>query len=208
MRALTATSALALLLAAGVAAAQQPSAQVSPQNGQSPATVKQEADEAARERLESTPSKEGATLPDARGGVGNPAPDQVGGPPEAGPVPVRGDGLELPGATAQTAPAKFSQHNDELDEYSIMGYPVQLSGEQRQEIWRALGGQKSTASTQDQRVYPEAGVFLPPSVQAEEIPGDLDSNIPALQGLKYVKTGDKILLVAPANGIVRGVVEQ
>jgi Ni/Co efflux regulator RcnB len=29
-----------------------------------------------------------------------------------------------------------------------------------------------------------------------------------LRGLKYVKVDDKVLLVQPANGIVRGVIEE
>jgi hypothetical protein len=209
MRALTTVSALALLLAVGVATAQQqPSTQVSPQNNESPASVEREADKAAQERIESAPSSEGATIEDARGGPGTPKSDQVVGPPNAGPVPLRGDGLELPGATEQTAPAKFSAQNAELDDYSIMGYPVQLNDDQKKAIWQSIGKRSETASTRGETIHAEAGVFLPPAVQAEELPGNLNQQIPALRGLKYVKTDDKVLLVAPANGIVRGVIKE
>lgn len=208
MRALTPASVLALLMATGIAVAQQPSAQVSPQNGESPAAVEQEANKAAKERLENVPATEGATIEDARGGEGNPKPDQIVGPPNAGPVPLRGDGLELPGATEQTAPAKFSVHNAELDDYSIMGYPVQLNDDQKKAIWQSIGNRSETASTRGETIHAEAGVFLPPAVEAEELPGNLNQQIPALRGLKYVKIDDKVLLVAPANGIVRGVIEE
>jgi hypothetical protein len=36
----------------------------------------------------------------------------------------------------------------------------------------------------------------------------LTSEIPLLRGLKYVKVEDKVLIVQPANGIIRGVIEE
>jgi hypothetical protein len=210
MRGLLRTTALALVLAGGVAAAQTPSqqTQTSPQNGKSPAATEREANEAAKERIEAAPSAKDATIEDARGGEGHPKPDQIVGPPNAGPVPLRGDGPELPGATRQTAPAKFSAENAEKLNYSIMGYPVQLSDDQKKAIWQSIGSKSETASSQGKTIHAEAGVFLPPAVQAEDLPGNLNQQIPSVRGLKYVKTDNKILLVAPSNGIVRGVIEE
>jgi hypothetical protein len=210
MRELLRTSALALILACGVAAAQTPSqqTQTSPQNGQSPAATEQEANKAAKERIEATPGAKGATIEDARGAEGYPKADQVVGPPNAGPVPVRGDGLDLPGATRQTVPAKFSAENAKMLDYSIMGYPVQLSDEQKKSIWQSIGHRSETVSARGETIHAQAGVFLPPAVQAEELPGSLNQQIPAVRGLKFVKIDNKILLVAPSNGIVRGVVEE
>ncbi len=209
MRAHICATALALVLAASIAGAQEqtPSAQPSPQNGQTPAAAEQKADEAARQRQEEVPHN-AATAKDARGGQGNPTPDQTVGPPNAGPVPLRGEGLDIPGATAQTAPAKYSSQNARLDEGSIMGRPVQLSDEQRQAVWSALGSKSETVSAMKETVHAEPGVFLPPQVQAEELPAALNQQIPVLRGLKYVKADDRILLVAPANGIVRGVIAE
>jgi hypothetical protein len=202
MRNLFSTSALAAILIAGAAVAQTSS----PANQQPVGN----ANEAAQERAQNTPGAKGGTLEDAKGGVGNPAPAQTVGPPNAGPVPVRGDGMELPGASAQTVPAKFSEKKAELAEYSIMGYPLALDDQQKQAIWQAIGGQqaKTTASAEGKTVFAEAGVFLPDNVDAQPLPDQLNTQIPLLRGLKYVKVDDKVLLVAPSNGIVRGVIEK
>jgi hypothetical protein len=211
MRNLLRTTALAALLIAGTAVAQQSN---SPDKQQPVGN----ANEAAQERSQNTPGAKGGTVEDAKGGAGNPAPAQAGGPPEAGPVPLRsdgsdamrGNGLELPGATAQTAPAKFSEKNADLDEYSIMGLPVQLDDQQKHAIWQAVGGEqaKDTASAEGKTIFAEVGVFLPNNVDAQSLPDQLNAQIPQLRGLKYVKADDRVLLVAPANGIVRGVIEE
>jgi hypothetical protein len=199
MRSLMATGALALLFATGVAVAQTSTTQNEMRGKDTPA--------------QETGKQPGApnaptSASDVRGGKGNPSPDQTGGPPEAGPSPLRGDGMDIPGATRQTAPAKFSQQNAKLAEYSIMGYPVQLDEKQRHAIWQALGKAGETKSADAKSITEEAGTFLPPLVQADEFPDGLSKEIPALRGLKYVKVDDKVLIVQPANGIVRGVIEE
>ena len=196
MRSLIGTSALALLFATGVAVAQAPAPKTptdtpAQETGHQPGAL-------------NSPS----SASDIRGGQGNPSPDQTGGPPEAGPSPLRGDGMDVPGATKQTAPAKFSRHNAELAEYSIMGYPVQLDEKQRNAIWQSVGPRGETKSAEGQAITEEPGTFLPPLVQADEFPDGLSKEIPALRGLKYVKVDDKLLIVQPANGIVRGVIEE
>jgi hypothetical protein len=200
MRNLLRSTALVAILISGVAVAQQPPGNQPTGN----------ANEAAQERVQNTPGAKGGTVEDAKGGVGNPAPAQTVGPPNAGPVPLRGDGMEVPGATEQTAPAKFSQKNADLAEYSIMGYPVQLNDEQKHAIWQAVGGEqaKETASAEGKTIFAEVGVFLPDNVDAQALPEQLNSQIPQLRGLKYVKADEKVLLVAPSNGIVRGVIEE
>lgn len=211
MRNVLRTTALAAVLVAGTAVAQQPNSPDKQQPVGNP-------NEAARERSQNTPGAKGGTLEDAKGGSGSPSPAQAGGPPEAGPVPLRsdgsdvmrGNGLEVPGATGQTAPAKFSEKNANLAEYSIMGYPVQLNNEQKHAIWQAVGGEqaKDTASAEGKTIFAEVGVFLPNNVDAQPLPDQLNAQIPQLSGLKYVKADDKVLLVAPSNGIVRGVIEE
>lgn len=203
MRNLLRTTALAAVLIAGAASAQQ---STSPDN-QKPQGAP---NDAAQQRMQNTPGAKGGDVQDAKGGSGNPAPAQTVGPPEAGNVPLRGDGMDVPGATAQTAPSKFSQKNAELAEYSIMGYPLQLSDEQKQAIWQSLGtdSKKETASAEGKTIFAEPGVFLPDGIDAQQLPEQLNSQIPELRGLKYVKTDDKVLLVAPSNGIVRGVIEE
>src|SRR5690606_2470980 len=118
----------------------QPSTQQPPEQKQAPAlstegNASPGARDAAKSILENTPGLKGPEsggaaqqgsgdqkdaagsdgtnqpVDNAQGGQGHPVPLQTIGPPNAGPLAVRGDGLELPGATAQTAPAKFSQKN-------------------------------------------------------------------------------------------------
>ncbi|HEX5777767.1 MAG TPA: hypothetical protein VFY21_02910 [Xanthobacteraceae bacterium] len=244
MRDLFRSSALALILAAGVAGisvaqdTKQPDASAQqPAQKQAPALSKDGetspgARDAAKSILENTPGIKGPDsggaaaqdaeqkkdaasggktdkpVDNAQGGQGHPAPLQTIGPPNAGPLPVRGAGLEVPGATRQTAPAKFSEENAQLAEYSIMGYPVQLNDQQKQAIWQSLGvdSTKETASAEGKTIHAEVGVFLPDGVEAQALPDQLSSQMPELRGLKYVKADDKVLLVAPSNGIVRGVI--
>lgn len=205
MRAFACLSAFALVFATGTVSAQEWKA--SPQNKQTPAATEQKADEAAHERRQEFPGDAG-TVTDARGGQGSPAPDHAVGPPNAGPVPVRGEGLDVPGASPQTAPAKYSIGNAKLAEGTLMGRPLQLSGEQKKAIQDAIGSRSETASTINETVHAEPGVFLPPPVQAEDLPATLNRQIPALRGMKYVRADDKILLVAPANGIIRSVIPE
>ena len=153
MRDLIRTSALILVFTAGVAAAQQPSSQTSPQSGQSPAGVEEEANKAAKERIESAPSSEGATIEDARG-KGNPKSDQVVGPPNAGPVPLRGDGLDLPGASPQTVPSKFSERIAAQDDMAIMARPVNLSDEQRPRSGRPSATSPQPRTTRKEKSLP------------------------------------------------------
>ncbi len=196
MRSLIGTSAIALLFTTGFVLAQAPASQT-PKDTPAQETGRQPG-------APNAPT----SASDIRGGQGNPSPDQTAGPPEAGPTPLRGDGMDVPGATRQTAPAKFSKHNAELAEYSIMGYPVQLDEKQRTAIWQSIGQSGDTKSAEGQTITEEPGTFLPPLVQADEFPDGLSKEIPSLRGLKYVKLDDKLLIVQPSNGIVRGVIEE
>lgn len=213
MRSLMVTSALALIVATGIASAQTSTTQDTARPDAAQQAQPKDTPAAETAKQPGTPNR-ATSAKDIQGGSGNPTPDQTGGPPEAGPIPLRGDtetrgnGLEVAGATEQTAPAKFSKHNAELDEYSIMGYPLQLSDQQRQAVWQAVGKDGTSKSAQGQSVVEETGVFLPSTVQGEGFPDELSKQIPILRGLKYVQVDDKLLIIQPANGIVRGVIEE
>lgn len=212
MRNLFRTSALALVLscAATVVSAQQPAEQQ--QQPQSPpAQNSAQPVEQEKERAKATAKDEQSGKVD--GQLGNTA----GRTPERGqaigmaPSEASTDGSAprvIPGATPQTMPAKYSKENAERAERAIMQTPVQLNDEQKQAIWQAVGQGKATASAEGKTIHAETGVFLPSPVTAEEFPAGLQNSMPALQGLKYVKVDDKVLLVQPANGIVRGVIEK
>ena len=211
MRDLFRTSALALVLSCAAAAvsAQQPG---QPQPQQTPAQNNAQPADQETERAKSKAKDEQSGKVD--GQLGNTA----GRTPETGqaigmaPSEASSDGggstRVVPGAVRETMPAKFSEENAKRAEGAIMQTPVLLSDEQKQAIWQAVGQRGATASTKGETVHAETGVFLPSSVAAEEFPAGLQNSVPALRGLKYVKVDDKVLLVQPANGIVRGVIEQ
>lgn len=213
MRDLFRTSALALVFTAGAAGAQTlppneraqaPNIQQqSPQNGQAQTESKSNATRdgtiaPSEDKIVGPPNAE-AGQHDSKNLAGSPEGDATGG---------HRDMAEIPGATPQTMPAKYSQDNADRAEYSIMGYPVQLSGEQKQAIWKAVGTKNATANITGEKIHAETGVFLPSLVQGQALPEGMSNEIAELRGLKYVKVDDKVLLVQPANGIVRGVIEE
>lgn len=113
-------------------------------------------------------------------------------PPPSGPI----------GSFGQTIPAKFSERNDILDHVPTMAFPMRLSDDQRRQIYQAVMADKTEPAA-------GAGALQPadelPAEQAlngmHELPSSLQS-LPGLQGLKYVKSKDKVFLVLPATRIV------
>jgi hypothetical protein len=177
--------------------------QQSPQNGETQTESKSNATRdgtiaPSEDKIVGPPNAE-AGQHDSNNLAGSPKDDATGGPR---------DMAEIPGATPQTMPAKYSQENADRAEYSIMGYPVQLSDEQKQAIWKAVGDKTATANDSGEKIHAETGVFLPPLVQGQTLPDGVSNEMAELRGLKYVKVDDKVLLVQPANGIVRGVIEE
>ena len=212
MRDLFRTSALALVFscAAAVVSAQQPAEQQQ-QPQLTPVQKSTQPVDQETERAKSKAKDEQSGKVD--GQLGNTA----GRTPETGqaigmaPSEASTDGMttrEVPGAVRETMPAKYSKDNAERAQLAIMQTPVLLNDEQKQSIWQAVGQRGATASTKGETVHAETGVFLPSPVAAEEFPAGLQNSVPALRGLKYVKVDDKVLLVQPANGIVRGVIEE
>jgi hypothetical protein len=213
MRDLIGTSALALIFSVGVAGAQT----AQPSESAKPPAMQQTSPQGAPNQ---GPSGSNAT----RDGTIAPSEDEIVGPPEAEAGQRDAENLagspkgdatgghrdmaDVPGATPQTMPAKYSQDNADRLEYSIMGYPVQLSDEQKQAIWQAVGDKGVTANTVGATIHAEAGVFLPSPVQGEELPEAVSNEIAEVRGLKYVRVDDKILLIKPSNGIVRAVIEE
>ena len=213
MRDLFRTSALALVLscAAAVASAQQP-AQQQQQPQSTPAQNSAQPVDQEKERAKADAKDEQSGKVD--GQLGNTAgrtPERgqaMGMAPSEASTDGGGSTRVVPGAVRETMPAKYSEDNAKRAEGAIMQTPVLLNDEQNQAIWQAVGQGKATASAEGKTVHAETGVFLPSAVAAEEFPDALQNSVPSLRGLKYVKVDDKVLLVQPANGIVRGVIEK
>ena len=106
------------------------------------------------------------------------------------------------GATGQTMPAKFSKRNDILDRLPIMAWPMRLTAEERQRIYRAVAADKSEPA-------PGADTLAPASILSTEqalngthaLPESL-RDLDPLKGVRYVKAKDKVLLITPATRIV------
>lgn len=106
------------------------------------------------------------------------------------------------GATGQTMPAKFSQRNDILDRTPIMAWPQSLSDRDRQQIYQAVMAHKTAAAEDAEALAPAAELNVNQALnEMHPMPASV-SGINGVQALDYVKTKDKVFLVAPATRTV------
>jgi hypothetical protein len=141
----------------------------------------------------------------AKGAPDSPPQHQVIGPPNAGPVAVRGEAPSLPGASAETMPAKFSAENDAKDAHWWLDRGLALSPEQKQKIYALLardGAQKGPGT----QIFAEPSAELPLGTRVHEIPGELAAEIPYIKSFKYVVDQSKVVLVDSVNGTVAAVI--
>jgi hypothetical protein len=105
------------------------------------------------------------------------------------------------GATIQTMPAKFSRRNDLLDHMPMMAWPLPLNAQQRQQIYQAVMADKSPPAADTAALKPASALSFEQRRDMHPLPESLAA-VDGLQGLKYVKGKDKVLLVRPSTGIV------
>src|ERR1043165_4714407 len=91
-----------------------------------------------------------------------------------------------PGAGPQTMPATMSPANDQADHTPIMARPLPLTDDQKHRIVAAVGA----APVAQGNAKPAQ--VLPSSVALQDLPPAL-SDIPVLQGYKYVNLGDRVI---------------
>jgi hypothetical protein len=125
----------------------------------------------------------------------------------AGPVLVNGS-LAVPGALqdTQTAPAKFSAKNNEIDKMPIMAYPPPLTVEQRQAIYQQVS--QGEAPVVSLRTELQPAQLLPSSIELQSLPADMVEKYPSIADYKYIRLEDRILLVNPREGIVVGEIKE
>ena len=117
--------------------------------------------------------------------------------------PALADGkLNVPGAPAdsQTVPAKFSERNDAIDKLPIMAMPLGISPEQERAITASVKQADAPVAAVDAKVTQE----LPGTLELRELSDAVKAQVPAVEGLKYVRLSDRILLVRAPNMIVVG----
>jgi hypothetical protein len=134
-----------------------------------------------------------ATPPAPNGGDQSGSGASSAAPSAAPPGPI--------GATIQTMPAKFSHRNDVLDHMPVMAWPLPLNAQQRQEIYQAVMADKSPPAANTTKLKPANALTFEQRRDMRPLPESLTA-IDGLQGLKYVKGKDKVLLVRPSTGIV------
>jgi len=105
------------------------------------------------------------------------------------------------GATTQTMPAKFSQRNDLLDRVPTTAWPLPLNEQQRQRIYTAVMADNSQPAPGATELKPGSFLSFDQTHDLHGLPQAV-AGINGLQGLKYVKGNDKVLLARPPNGVV------
>jgi hypothetical protein len=105
------------------------------------------------------------------------------------------------GASPQTVPAKYSQRNDLLDHVPMMAWPLRLDAQQRQQIYQAVMSDASKPANGTEKLKPATRVSFEQTLEMRPLPTQL-AQIDALQGLEYIKTENKVLLVRPTNRTV------
>lgn len=133
------------------------------------------------------------------------APAQVGGQSTTGAASTAARASPAPagpiGATLQTMPAKSSQRSDLLDHVPVMAWPLLLNAQQRRQIYQTVMADNSPAAADAEALKPASALSFKQMGDVHALPQSL-SSIDGLQGLKYVKAKDKVLLIRPANGVV------
>ena len=105
------------------------------------------------------------------------------------------------GSTMQTKPAKFSHRNDVIDHTPIMGMPLKLDEQQRQQIFQTIMDDKTQPATAKQDLNPADAVPFSLVGDMHPLPESL-RGMPSLSKLDYVKTKDKVYLVTSQTAIV------
>jgi hypothetical protein len=133
-----------------------------------------------------------------------PAPNGAGQPNSADASGAAASSAGPPGpigATIQTMPAKFSHRNDLLDHMPVMAWPLPLNAQQRQQIYQAVMADKSPPAADTAKLKPANVLPFEQRRDMHPLPESLAA-IDGLQGLKYMKGKDKVLLVRPSTRIV------
>jgi hypothetical protein len=207
MRAFITGTALALVLAiSSTAVSAQNSNQPQPQID-TPQKADQPIDH-EKERAKQGPNP--AQMQGDKGSVPGRTPETgqaMGMPPNNPDTTEARDVGTLPGVSPQTIPAKYSAEVYAKDQIKTTQRQLALTPEQKRLIVQRIGADSATKGTASTGVFAEPGLLLPADVTPSEFPQDLQANIPALNGLKYVKKDEQVLLVMPSNGIVRSVLQ-
>ena len=83
---------------------------------------------------------------------------------------------------------------------------TELSEQQRRTIYdTVIREQPATEARSSEIGAMEVGAVLPPNVELHTLPGDVTGQIPGTSAFRYLRAGDRVLLVEPTERIVVGV---
>ena len=105
-----------------------------------------------------------------------------------------------PGKAGQDDPAKFSAKNDQIDKTPIMAYPIPLTDEQKRTIVQRLGEPASPSPN----ITAKLSEQVPATLALQELPAEMLASIPAVRDYKFLRTGNRVLIVNPRESIVVG----
>jgi hypothetical protein len=109
------------------------------------------------------------------------------------------------GSFGETIPAKFSKRNDILDRVPIMAWPLQLTDQQRKQVYDAVMADQSQPVAGADALKPASELSTDQALNGMRPLPESVRNIEGLGKLQYVKANDKVLLVEPST---RTVVDQ
>jgi hypothetical protein len=114
-----------------------------------------------------------------------------------------------PGSSPQTTPSTISAQNAAEDRLSIEQRRLQLTDSEKQALRsRILADEQGAAGTPDSRVaQARVGNVLPSSVAMYALPPQAVQQVPDVKDFKYVRAGDRLLIVDPESWLVVGVVQ-
>lgn len=209
MRGTISISAMVLLLAgttlAGAQNPNQPQPQLdTPQKQDLPIDhekerAKQNAGQTQQNGVDADPNKGRGRTPETGQAMGMPP-----SPPDSADASALAN---LPGVSPETIPAKYSADVARQDEIKTTERPLALTDQQKSVILQRLAEAKNTPNVATPGLYAEPGTVIPTEIAGQDIPPELQANIPGLKGLKYLKKDEQVLLIMPANGIVRNVLQ-
>lgn len=111
--------------------------------------------------------------------------------------------LTAPGAPQDTQdePAKFSMKNAKLDGTPILAFPLMLTDQQKQAIYQKLSEGQAAAQS---NITAKPSEQVPATLALQELPADLAAGMPSVSDYKFLRTGDRILVINPRENVVVG----
>jgi hypothetical protein len=133
-------------------------------------------------------------------------------PPVLGPPLEKGvlsSGTNTSGQDVDTAPAKYSAQNAAADQLPVAAYTFRdLTPEQRRAVFEAVTGGDTAVSAGSATVSATLGSEIPSDIasrQLKPMPAALTAQMPQFGNIRYMRSGDLVLAVAPNNNVVVGV---